>query len=539
MNILIVEDNIGDYYLMREMLQQSSLYTHAIDHVKKLSEATERLEENSVDVILLDLMLPDSSGINTFEKVYKLASRIPVIVMSGIMDEDISLQAVRLGAQDYIVKGQLDAPLLNRSIRYAIERKMVEEAYRESEEKFKIIFRESLDVIIIVDINTGKIIKVNETCLQYLGYPESELEGKHYSVLFADESGVSRFEFLEKLRINGAVIESQEFRRKDKSIINMDITATVIPWGRTRAILCTLRDATERKYMEDQLHQANEELEQRVFDRTAQLKRALANLESENMIRRQTEEKLIQVKNEILKAYHKEKDLNELKTRFIQMVSHEYRTPLSVIAASAEFLDMYDKNKSPEKFEKHIFKILRSVESMTKLLEDVLMVGKVESGNLRCNPTEFELADFCDSLVKEVTIADQGRHPVEFKSNVESWLFTSDPLLLRHALSNILTNAMKYSPEHSPVVFSMEISHDQAVFTISDRGMGISEEDLRSIFNPFHRGKNIGNTSGFGLGLQIAHGCIESLEGTISVNSKINEGSTFVVKIPDMKKNSD
>lgn len=537
MKILMIEDNKGDFFLIKNMIEEYGNDIANIHNSHKLSSAFSILEKEKYDLIILDLGLPDSTGIDTFNKVHAKFPDIPIIVLSGREDEMLATLAVRKGAQDYLDKNSLNPQVINRSIRYAIERKQAEDALRQSEDKFKVIFSESLDVIIIIDSYTGLIYNTNPACYQYLGYRIKDLIGKHYSALFPKNNIFNRTDLLSKVIINGSVFESQDFLRRDKTIIPMDVSATLIPWGKTKAILLSLRDATERKHIESTLSSLNRDLEQRVLERTAQLEATMYELKSEISFRKIAEEQLLNAKNEITKAWEREKELNELKSRFVSMVSHEYRTPLSVISSSAEFLESFQKDSDATKFSKHIRKIIQAVQTMTNLLENVLTIEKINSKNLPLKLEAVEIVGFVHELIEVCSFTDGFRHNIVLKSNAEKIYFVSDSNLLHLILNNLITNAQKYSSQDSTITIGIELSNSILSISVSDNGIGIKSEELAHIFEPFHRGENTDNIHGFGVGLNIVKNCIDSLNGKITASSIPSEGTTFLISLPDIAMN--
>ncbi|MBW4483716.1 MAG: CBS domain-containing protein [Tildeniella torsiva UHER 1998/13D] len=244
-----------------------------------------------------------------------------------------------------------------------------------------------------------------------------------------------------------------------------------------------------------------------------------------------TERKQVEVN--IRKALTREKELGDLKTRFISMASHEFRTPLTTILASAETLERYSQKFTPEKQQVVLKRIQTSVHHMIGLLNDVLTVGKAEAGKLDCTVSPIDLKQFCLDLVEEVQFAQVSTaSPIEFIATGESGPVLADEKLLRHMLLNLLSNAVKYSPEHTPVTFTLNCGADQTVLQVSDRGIGIPPADQTRLFGAFHRADNVGNISGTGLGLVIAKRAAEAHQGRISFVSEAGIGTTFTVVLP-------
>ena len=234
----------------------------------------------------------------------------------------------------------------------------------------------------------------------------------------------------------------------------------------------------------------------------------------------------------------KEKELRNLKSSFVSMTSHEFRTPLAVIGSSTELLQHYGDKLDTQKKLKHFGRIQSSIKHMTSLLEDVLMISKVEAQKIAFNPENIELIEFCRDLVEEVQQSKPEHqilftiHGLDNASEPKSFYTQLDPKLLRQILNNLLTNAVKYSPNEHNAYFDLHCEQDYLCFQVRDRGIGIPAEDLKNIFNPFHRSVNVGNISGTGLGLAILHKCVELHQGKITVESEVGVGTTFTVTIP-------
>ncbi len=234
---------------------------------------------------------------------------------------------------------------------------------------------------------------------------------------------------------------------------------------------------------------------------------------------------------EIRSALAKEKELGELKSRFITMASHEFRTPLTTILSSAELLEHYSHKLSEEKKLNHLQRIQSSVKHMTELLNDVLLIGKVEAGKLELKPTLIHLSQFCHHLVEEIQLATSDRKIVFYTNSPRTTAYL-DEKLLRQILGNLLSNAIKYSPAGSTVKFDLSCGSGQAILHVQDEGIGIPEPEQAQIFNSFHRASNVGTISGTGLGLAIVKKSVDLHNGKITFESAVGTGTTFTVTLP-------
>lgn len=246
---------------------------------------------------------------------------------------------------------------------------------------------------------------------------------------------------------------------------------------------------------------------------------------------------LKQAQQEMLQTLEKEKELSELRSRFISMASHEFRTPLAIIGSSTGILELYYQRLSDDKRQQHLQRIHRSVKHMTELLDDVLLVNRADAERLAFQPHLGNLRDFCRQLAAEIQLGAR-EQSIVFECGDSGlpqeldWDGVFDPKLLRQILTNLLSNALKYSPSAGAVRFTLTAQEDQAVFTIQDQGIGIPPEDLPRLFTSFHRASNVGAIQGTGLGLAIVKKCAELHRGTVTVDSVLGEGTCFTVRLP-------
>jgi PAS domain S-box-containing protein len=241
-----------------------------------------------------------------------------------------------------------------------------------------------------------------------------------------------------------------------------------------------------------------------------------------------------QLEAELRKMLAKEKELSDLKSRFVSMTSHEFRTPLSTILSASELLEYYSRNWSEEEKLEQLHLIQSSVQHMTQLLEDVLIIGKAEAGQLHAKPTWIDLNNFCVSLVTEMQLSVGSQHLLVFQCPPGSLNTYSDEKLLRQILTNLLSNAIKYSTPRSTVSCKLLADSNTVILQVQDSGIGIPPEDLPHLFDSFHRAKNVGTIPGTGLGLAIVKRCVDLLGGQIAVNSELGVGTTFTVQLPLM-----
>lgn len=265
-------------------------------------------------------------------------------------------------------------------------------------------------------------------------------------------------------------------------------------------------------------------------------------------------QKRLQVQNEQLqiaaslltRSLQQERELSQMKSDFISVVSHEFRTPLTTIQSASELLEYYEWSKEEQVEQLH--QIQTEVKHMTSLMEDVLFLSRANANKSKINLTKFDLINFCSQLLRQMqrtfarnytvhssvkaVLESISLENIHLQNNLPNVIVKMDEKLLRQILTNLITNAIKYSPQNSMISFGLTIDRESATFSISDRGIGIPEEDLGKLFSAFHRGKNVGILPGTGLGLSIVKNCVDIHNGSISVESHLNVGTKFIVVLP-------
>lgn len=267
-----------------------------------------------------------------------------------------------------------------------------------------------------------------------------------------------------------------------------------------------------------ELRQLNQDLEATVERRTAELREVNRDLE--------------QAREDAERALAAERELNELKSNFVSMVSHEFRTPLGVILSAADVLDRYFDRLDPADRAEHLEMIQRSTRNLAHLMEEVLLLGKVEEGRMKFAPQPVDIAALAERLVDEVCSATSAACPIRLQTRDDLAGAVSDEALLRHIFINLLSNAVKYSEPGSEVEFLIERRNGDAHFTVRDRGIGISAEDQARLFHSFTRGANVGLRPGTGLGLVIVQRCVQLHGGKLELVSAPGEGTTVAVTLP-------
>lgn len=240
----------------------------------------------------------------------------------------------------------------------------------------------------------------------------------------------------------------------------------------------------------------------------------------------------VRLEHNLKRAQQKEKEFNILRSRFVTLASHEFRTPLSTILTSVFLLENYTGDDYEQEKLSYIDKIKRAVHSLTDLLNNFLAIGKLEEGKIKVELSDVELKPFLEGILQEVVSIKKVRQDIVFQFESEKDWIQTDKQLLRHIVVNLLTNAIKYSPSHEEIRLDAQVASDTLVIRVEDKGTGIPEHEQSHIFKRFFRGQNASNIDGTGLGLNLVKKYVRLLKGTIQFTSEVNKGSIFTVRIP-------
>ena len=396
---------------------------------------------------------------------------------------------------------------------------------------FEALFNNATIGIVTVAATSG-IILVNPYALFQFGYEDHELIGKPIEILIPDR-------FKDHRQKHDHYVSSPNSRsmgvgldlfakRKDGTEFPVEISLSHYRVNDQLFIIAFIIDVSVRKQNElkilqqqqekgriaNELKSLNEQLEQKVEDRTMMLRETLHQLEKS--------------RDELTAALEKEKELNDLKSRFVSMASHEFRTPLSTILSSVSLIEKYASDDDQEKRQKHINRIKSQVKILTNILEEFLSLGRLEEGTITERKVQFNVREMMTELVSEMTnLAKEGQH-IEFSCTGSEMVFI-DKGLLHNVLVNLVSNSIKYSGNSGRIVIAIHHTSDLLSITIQDNGMGISEEDLRHLTDRFFRGNNAINIQGTGLGLYIVRKYLDVMNGSISFTSKLNQGTKVFI----------
>jgi PAS domain S-box-containing protein len=406
-------------------------------------------------------------------------------------------------------------------------RKEAEEALRESQQLLSSITH-NISEGIYRSTPTKGLVYVNDAFVKMFGYSSmEEILQLPSAKLYANPKDRQRL--IGMIDREGSFANQEvEFVRKDGSHFWGLASSLGIQDAKTKAFIYfdgAITDITERKRMEQELQSLNEELEQRIAERTAELRAANEQLAKDIEVRARAEA-------ELLKSLAMEKELGRLKSNFVSMVSHEFRTPLGIIMSSAEILERYFERLRPEQRKDQLQSIHKSVRRMASLMEEVLLLAKVEAGKMEYKPVALDLAGFCRRVKDEVESATERRCPIVLREPELGEEALGDESLLRHIFTNLLANAVKYSRAGAAVRFEIEQRNGDACFRVEDEGAGIPAGDQAHLFKAFYRGQNVTHLPGTGLGLVIVKRCVDLHGGRISFVSTEGRGTTFTVTLP-------
>ncbi|HSP83174.1 MAG TPA: PAS domain-containing sensor histidine kinase, partial [Gillisia sp.] len=300
-------------------------------------------------------------------------------------------------------------------------------------------------------------------------------------------------------------------------------------------VMSLIIDISVRKETQRQIKELNSELEGKIQVRTRELEESISKLKTLNLNLELEIKKRKEAENRIKAALQKEKELNELKTKFLSLVSHEFKTPLSGILTSVVLAGKYRLEDQKDKMEKHYNTIKSKVHYLDNILNDFLSIERLESGKVNYKYTTFDLSKVVNEVVYNANVTLKSGQEIEYPHNIDHIILRQDEKILELVLSNLLNNAIKYSPEDTLITFDINLEKDKIVFTIKDEGIGIPQKDQKHIFERYFRAENALLNQGTGIGLNFAKVHLENLGGKIYFESKDNEGTTFFVELPLMK----
>lgn len=512
--ILIADDDQFTRMMLRQLMEQEG---YQVAEVENGEECLAAYPVYKPDMVLLDAMMPVMDGFTCCAKLQSLTGgRTPVLMITGLNDQASVDWAFEAGTTDFVTK-PIHPPVLRQRVRRILKASWAEKALRKSEEKYRSVVENVKEVIFQTDA-AGNWTFLNPAWTMLTGFAVEESLGTNFlNYVYPDDQQLHQE--LWRLLLGGQKASCRyeiRYVTKAQQCRWMEIHAhpTLDADNAVTGVSGMLRDITETIY-------------------TQALEKEKVRLETEVIERKRTEEI-------IRSALETEKELGELKSLIITTISHEFRTPLTAILGSAELLRHYGKTWSDEKRLKHFQRIDESVQHMTQLLNDVILMGEVEAGQLQCNPTQLDLEKLCREIVEELQLSLESKQEgqennapgIDFLVRGNVTQANADEKLLRQVLTNLLSNATKFSSQGTIVRFHLVCQEGQVIFRIQDEGIGIPSAEQERVFESFYRASNVGTIPGTGLGLAIAKKCIDLHQGQIALESQVGVGTTFTVKLP-------
>jgi PAS domain S-box-containing protein len=405
-----------------------------------------------------------------------------------------------------------------------------------SNESFRQIFQSSVEAILMVD-QAGKILLANPVSEKMFRYPQGGLIGVVVEDLLPEHVRARHVGYRKTFSQHPeprpmGMGRDLIAKRKDGSQFPVAVSLSYTLIDGEVLVMAFISDITERKKAEEALKRSEEqllvyasELEKKVQSRTEDLNSTITALEKEVHVRKKAED-------EARKALDRERELNELKSKFVSIASHEFRTPLSTVKSSASLISQYIDRKEVEKVGKHVQRIKSSVDHLTSILNDFLSLGKLEEGKVDVNNESINVSEFLKEVQEEITPTLKEGQAISIDCGPGIEYLNSDSRILRNILFNLISNASKYSDKNKDITIKCFADKRGVGFSISDEGIGIPIEDQKHMFDRFFRASNAGNVQGTGLGLNIVKRYVDLLDGTITFSSEYGKGSIFSVIIP-------
>lgn len=383
----------------------------------------------------------------------------------------------------------------------------------------KAIIENAIDGILTID-SRGTVESLNPAALKLFGYTAEEVIGNNISMLMPepDRSGhdgyLLRYQTTGEKRIIG---KGREVRglRKNGTTFPFRLAVSEVHYDHRTIYTGFIHDLSKEKEAEQRLKEYAAELENLVDERTRSLKELVLALSV--------------AKEEVSTSLEKEKELNQMKSRFVSMASHEFRTPLSSIQLSSVLIEKYATPYDNENIRKHVSKIKNAVGNLTTILNDFLSLERLEAGNVEPSFQPFDLVKLAEEITEEMQMIAKEEQNIIYQHTGLGSIVSLDQNLLKNCMINLISNAIKYSGEHTFIEFNTEISDKSCIVTIKDNGIGIPESDQMGLFQPFFRANNTGNIPGTGLGLNIVLRYATLMKGTVGFTSTLHKGTKFTL----------
>ena len=381
------------------------------------------------------------------------------------------------------------------------------------------IIENAIDGIITID-EFGIIEHINPSALALFGYNREEITGKNVSMLMPQPDKAKHDQYIANYRSSGhahiiGIGREVQGQRKDGSVFPFRLGVSEVKFSDRRIFTGFIHDLSRQKEDELKIKSYTEELESKIKERTQDLIKSINELET--------------AKEHVSALFEKEKELNQLKTRFVSMASHEFRTPLSSIQLSASLIDKYTSKNDAANVEKHTMKIKNAINNLTTILNDFLSLEKLEAGKVEPTANWFNVIAFAEEIVEEMQLISKQNQLIVYEHTGTSAQVFLDHNLLKNCIINLISNAIKYSGEDTMIQFNTILKQNELIVEVKDNGIGIPEADKVNLFEPFFRAHNTGDIPGTGLGLNIVKRYVGLMNGTVSCQTEQNKGTAFTL----------
>lgn len=405
---------------------------------------------------------------------------------------------------------------------------------------FDILFEAVSEAVIVVN-EQQHITNINSSTEKMFGYDKGELLNQKLDVLIP-----KKYKAGHGNHVNSFLKDKQKRQmghgrelfgaHKDGSVFPIEAGLNPFKINSKQFVMALVVDISLRKHQELEILELNTKLEKKVEERTQNLSETINELQKVNLQLDEENKKRIKAEKAAKEALKKERELNELKTKFLSLVSHEFKTPLSGILTSTILLAKYKLTEQQEKRDKHLKTINDKVHYLNNILNDFLSIEKLEKGKINYKFSTFKLSKIVDEVVYSANMLLKQGQQIIYPEDIDAISLYQDEKIMELVLTNLVSNAIKYSPENSTIAIIIDQNADNTNITVSDNGMGIPEKDQKNIFNRYFRAENALLTQGTGIGLNIVKHHLSNLGGSISFTSKEHEGTSFIINIPNTAK---
>ncbi|MEA5471726.1 sensor histidine kinase [Spirulina sp. 06S082] len=516
--LLIIDDCVEDREVYRQYLSKDPHQSYRILETDSAEEGLLLCQKDACDLILLDLQLPQMDGWEFLDELRQQSPNLPVIILTGYGSEAIAVQAMKKGARDYLAKAHLRPNILQLTVRNTIERSRLQKQLRQSQERQRLIAMMSLRIRQSLEL---------EQILQTAVMEVQMLLGCDYAAIYqftgngSDRQQNSQ-QFCDRSKSDrqSSIVCEAKFRSCCGEQPNLLATETnlEIPiilkncdrieqfsWGFLLIHHCSQKRDWQIEEIE-MLHEVSVQL-------------ALAIQQAELLKKTRV-------------ALEEEQKLNAFKSKIVATVSHEYRTPLATILAAASTLKQHGKRLDITKKEHFLQLIENKCRHMSNLIDDILCLDRANRKQIEFESVLIELMPFFATLIQEHQESTSGKCELNLKFSGNLTNFHGDRRMLEQIFDNLISNAIKYSPDGGQIEIALMGKEDEVIFSFQDEGIGIPKEEQETIFQSFHRGSNVDTIPGTGLGLAIAKTQIELHKGKVSLWSELEQGTKITVILP-------